>query len=105
VALDVKELNEEKEKKMYTIGYGAIINHFGNVNPYKNLMMYNNKSHGGLVVCYQILHANFYCGKHVVEIFGHALKSSGCISKWEANGLACHLFINGQYHGTICNAN
>ncbi len=44
MVLDVKELNEEKAKKRSIISYEAIINHFVNVNPYKNLMMHNNKS-------------------------------------------------------------
>jgi hypothetical protein len=40
-----------------------------------------------------------------VKMLGHALESLGCVSKREANGLACCPFISGQNHGTICNAN
>jgi len=35
VALDLKEPHLEKSKKRFIIGYGAIIKHFGSVNPYK----------------------------------------------------------------------
>jgi hypothetical protein len=35
VAFDLKEPHREKSKKRFTIGYGAIIEHFGSVNPYK----------------------------------------------------------------------
>jgi hypothetical protein len=35
VAFNLKELHWEKSKNRFTIGYGAIINHFGNGNPYK----------------------------------------------------------------------
>ncbi len=29
----------------------------------------------------------------MVEMFGHALESLGRVSKWEANGLTCHIVI------------
>jgi len=35
VAFDLEELHWEKSKKKFVIGYGAIINHFENGNPYK----------------------------------------------------------------------
>jgi hypothetical protein len=34
-------------------------------------------------------------------MFGHALESLGRVSKWEANGLTCRPYINGQNHGTF----
>ncbi len=33
--LDSKNLHQEKSKKIFIIGYGAITNHFGNGNLYK----------------------------------------------------------------------
>ncbi len=35
VAFDLEELHHEKSKKKFAIGYGAIINHFGNEDSYK----------------------------------------------------------------------
>ncbi len=35
MAFDLEELHKEKSKNRFVIGYGAIIDHFGNGNPYK----------------------------------------------------------------------
>jgi len=35
IAFDLEELHQEKSKKRSVIGHGAIIDHFGNGNPYK----------------------------------------------------------------------
>jgi len=43
VAFNLEELHWEKSKKKSIIGYGAIINKFGNGNPYER-MMHNNKN-------------------------------------------------------------
>jgi hypothetical protein len=35
VVLNLEETHQKKSKKIFVIGYGAIIEHFGNANPYK----------------------------------------------------------------------
>jgi hypothetical protein len=94
VLFDLEELHKEKSKNKFVIGYGAIIDHFGNGNPYKK----DDAQHiygGPTIVCCQSLHAYFCCRKLVVKMLGHALKSPSCVSKPQANGSTCHPFIGG----------
>jgi hypothetical protein len=86
----------EKSKKRSIIGYGAIINHFGNGNPYKKddaqQIFFSRRP---IVICCQSLHVYFCCQKSVVEALGHVLEFPNYISKLQVNGSTCNPFIGG----------
>jgi hypothetical protein len=56
VAFNLEELHRKKSKKRFAISYGAIIDYFGNANPYKKDDVQEHKFMEDLFVAKVYLH-------------------------------------------------